>query len=307
MKPPSRNARVRFSGANRALATCAALLCLALVVAFLAHGDPQESSQTAETRRPEAVSPEPPAHPGSRRVEHEASLQPGFPAGIRLWGEMNGLKAIDALGERLPEVAAFYGWTPEKLEEHLRADSELHVNRSGQLFYACGLNCGHGGYPQPADPAMNIADIAPTDPAPYDTSQAFLLHSRPGANRVIYLDFNGHVDNTTGNWKDGASAPPYNISGSDPATFSEEEKNRIIEIWQRVAEDFSIYQIDVTTEEPPIEALRKTSTNDAAYGIRVRLKSGCSLLGVYRRHGNRREKHRRGHQPRGGALAWFAS
>ena len=116
---------------------------------------------------------------------------------------------------------------------------------------------------------MIAESIGPTDPGPFDTSEAFLLHSRPGANRVIYLDFDGHVDNTPGNWKDGASAPPYNISGSNSATFSTTERNRIIEIWQRVAEDFSMYAIDVTTEEPAIEALRKTSSGDSAYGIRV--------------------------------------
>jgi autotransporter-associated beta strand protein len=86
---------------------------------------------------------------------------------------------------------------------------------------------------------------------------------------VIYLDFDGHVDNTPGNWKDGAYAPPYNIPNSDPNTFSTDERNRIIEIWQRVAEDFSMYQINVTTQEPNIEDLRKTSSSDARYGIRV--------------------------------------
>ena len=110
---------------------------------------------------------------------------------------------------------------------------------------------------------MIAESIGPTDPAPFDTSEAFLLHSRPGANRVIYLDFDGHVDNTPGNWKDGASAPPYNVPNSDPNTFSTDERNRIIEIWQRVAEDFSMYAIDVTTEDPGIEALRKTNSSDA--------------------------------------------
>lgn len=210
-----------------------------------------------------------PAHFGSRSVGHEqAALEPGFPANIRLLGEMNGMKAVAALGERLPEVAAFYGWTPKMLEEHLRADPELRVTRSGQLFYACGLNCGHGGHPQATEPAMETASIAPTDPAPYDTSQAFLLHSRPGANRVIHLDFDGHTDNTPGYWKDGAASPAYNISGNNPAIFEEDERNHIIEIWQRVAEDFAMFDIDVTTEDPGSEALRKSSSGDAKFGIR---------------------------------------
>jgi autotransporter-associated beta strand protein len=194
--------------------------------------------------------------------------EPGFPAGIKLPDKARGEAAIAALGARLPEVASFYGKSPQQLREVFRADHSLWVDPTGQLFYACELNCADCAHEAPPADEV-IAEIGPTDPTWPNTDDAFLLHSRPGANRVIYLDFNGHVDNTTGNWKDGASAPPYNISGSDPATFSEEEKNRIIEIWQRVAEDFSIYQIDVTTEEPPIEALRKTSTNDAAYGIRV--------------------------------------
>ena len=181
---------------------------------------------------------------------------------------MNGLKAIAALGKRLPEVAAFYGWTPKMLEEHLRADSELHVTRSGQLFYACGLNCAHGGHPQATEPAMDTASIAPTDPAPYDSSQAFLLHSRPGANRVIHLDFDGHTDNTPGFWKAGAASPAYNISGNNPAIFEEDERNHIIEIWQRVAEDYAMFDIDVTTEDPGTEALRKTSSSDAKFGMR---------------------------------------
>jgi autotransporter-associated beta strand protein len=215
------------------------------------------------------VSSAQPAHFGSRRVEHEqAALEHGFPANIRLLGEMNGLRAIAALGDRLPEVAAFYGWTPKMLEEHLRVDPELRVTRSGQLVYACGLNCGHGGHPQATEPAMETASIEPTDPAPYDTSQAFLLHSRPGANRVIHLDFDGHTDTTPGYWKDGAASPAYNISGNNPAIFEEDERNHIIEIWQRVAEDYAMFEIDVTTEDPGTEALRKTSSSDAKFGMR---------------------------------------
>lgn len=213
------------------------------------------------------------ANLASRQVEHEqVPLEPGFPEGIRLIGEMHGMQAVTALGERLPEVAAAYGKTPEALRKHLRADPSLRVNRSGQLFYACAMLCTHDHAVKAKGAAEateeELASIGPTDPSPYDTTQAFLLHSRPGANRVIYLDFNGHTDTTTGWWKDGAYSPAYNISGDDPAVFSTDERNRIIEIWQRISEDYSMYDIDVTTEEPNIEALRKTSTGDAQYGIR---------------------------------------
>ncbi len=203
-------------------------------------------------------------------------LEPGFPLGIRLMGEMQGREAITALGGRLHEVAAFYGKTPEQLQRELRADPSLRVNRSGQLFYACAMHGAHDHSVQ----AMEAADadsIGPTDAGPFDPSQAFLLHSRPGANRVIYLDFDGHTDTTPGGWEDGAYAPVYNISGNNTAIFEDDERYRIIEIWQRVAEDFSMYDIDVTTEDPGVERLRKSSTSDAQYGMRCCIGGSGSL------------------------------
>ncbi|MCB1129897.1 MAG: autotransporter-associated beta strand repeat-containing protein [Verrucomicrobiae bacterium] len=199
----------------------------------------------------------------------QVTSEPGFPAGIHLPAKARGEAAIAALGARLPEVAAFHGKSPQQLRKHFRSDPSLWVDEGGELFFACPPECGDCAKAEAPEAGPTAESIEPTDPPPYDTSEAFLLHSRPGANRVIYLDFDGHVDNTPGWWKDGASAPAYNIPNSNPANFSAEELNRIIEIWQRVAEDYSMYEIDVTTEEPDIEDLKKTSSDDARYGIRV--------------------------------------
>jgi hypothetical protein len=82
-------------------------------------------------------------------------------------------------------------------------------------------------------------------------SQTFLLHSRPGAPNVIYLDFDGHTITGTG-WNsttDPLVAKPYDIDGT-PGGFGSEELARIGEIWHRVAEDLAPFNIDVTTEEP---------------------------------------------------------
>jgi autotransporter-associated beta strand protein len=196
----------------------------------------------------------------------EVPVEPGFPAGMRLAAEARGEAAIAALGNRLPEVAAFYGKSPQQLRRSFQTDDSLWVNPEGQLFYACDLQCADCGHAETAEVAAK--SIAPTDPSPYDTSEAFLLHSRPGARRVIHLDFDGHTDNTPGYWKAGAASPAYNISGNNPAIFEDDERNHIIEIWQRVAEDYAMFDIDVTTEEPNIEALRKTSSSDALFGMR---------------------------------------
>ena len=198
--------------------------------------------------------------------------RPEFPIGIRLPAAAGGEAAIGALGNRLPEVASHYRKTPEELRALFRADHCLQINTEGRLFYACEL---HG--PAAAAAEALSATFGPTDPAPFPTEEAFLLHSRPGANRVIYLDFDGHTDNTPGYWKAGAASPAYNISGNNPAVFEDEERNNIIEIWQRVAEDYAMFDINVTTEEPNIEALRKTSSSDAQFGMRCVIGGSGSI------------------------------
>ena len=84
---------------------------------------------------------------------------------------------------------------------------------------------------------------------------AFNLHSRPGATNVVYLDFTGHYLTATA-WNNNADgtttdyqALPFDKDG-DNSTFSDLERADIAEIWHRVAEDFSSFDIDVTTEEP---------------------------------------------------------
>ena len=97
----------------------------------------------------------------------------------------------------------------------------------------------------------------------------FLLHSNPGATKRIFLDLDGHT--TTGTfWLNGATivTPAYDID-SNPSSFSSTELANIREIWERVSEDFLPFNIDVTTEDPGIEALRKVGNSDTEWGIRV--------------------------------------
>jgi len=104
----------------------------------------------------------------------------------------------------------------------------------------------------------------------YPMADTFKLHSRPAATRKIYLDFNGHVT-PAGIWND-ASDPdmvnaPWSIDGSPD--FSDAEKAVVQETFRRVAEHFAPWNVDVTTEDPGVESLRKTSLGDLNYGIRV--------------------------------------
>jgi hypothetical protein len=103
-------------------------------------------------------------------------------------------------------------------------------------------------------------------------ADTFLLHSLPTANHTIYLDFDGHVtEGTTWNSQSGISSivsPAYD-PGNNGASFTDAELTQIQGIWKRVAEDFSPFEINVTTEDPGAAALSKTGGSDTQWGSRV--------------------------------------
>ena len=189
--------------------------------------------------------------------------EPAFPA-LNLGKGTRGAAIISALGTRLPEVARFYGMAETELGGLCLRDRDLRADRSGRLLYACQ------GITALAPTAQNAGTNALLT---YPAAETFRLHSKPGMNRVLYLDFNGHTTSSTSwntNFTGGAAftTPVYNTDGN-AASFSEGEQANIQEIWKRVSEDYAAWDVDVTTEEPPLESLRKTTSTDPAYGIRV--------------------------------------
>jgi len=96
--------------------------------------------------------------------------------------------------------------------------------------------------------------------------------SLPGANQTIYLDFNGHT--TTGtSWNSSygvtsINSPAYSTD-ADTANFSASELSTIQQVWKRVAEDFAPFNVNVTTVEPVIDDLQKTSSTDTRWGVRA--------------------------------------
>jgi hypothetical protein len=70
-----------------------------------------------------------------------------------------------------------------------------------------------------------------------------------------------------------------------PGTFSTAELQRIQAIWQRVAEDFAPFDVNVTTEAPAPDKLTRSSSTDQVFGTTVLItkSSGvynCSCGGV---------------------------
>jgi PKD repeat protein len=174
----------------------------------------------------------------------------------RVYGE----QAVAALGNRLPEVAAWYGMSTADFARMLREDSTAWLDRGGRLFYIEQA-------PQAAEP-FNPTD--PLQPALFPLDQTFTLNSRPGSKRVIYLDFDGHqTTGTAWNASYGSliNSPAY-TTDTDPA-FSTAELQNIQTMWKQVAEDYAPFDVNVTTQDPGPAAITRSGTGDEYYGTRV--------------------------------------
>ena len=123
-----------------------------------------------------------------------------------------------------------------------------------------------------ADTDQNAAATSSLSPpnAPFSLGDPFTLSSRPSATKTIYLDFDGAT--TGGYWADiySSDAPfdtPVYDSDGDATSFSDTELAEIQEMVLRVADDFSPFDVNVTTAEPP--ALDLMNNGDGRWGVRV--------------------------------------
>lgn len=98
-------------------------------------------------------------------------------------------------------------------------------------------------------------------------SETFALHSLPGARHTVYLDFDGGAVNDPAWSSSTINVNPFSLDAVN--AFSDSELATIQRTWEVVAEDFRPFGVDVTTELPDIERLRKTGTGDTEWGIRV--------------------------------------
>ena len=121
---------------------------------------------------------------------------------------------------------------------------------------------------------QNNDDAEEQSAPPFPLANTFLLNSNPSADMTIYLDFNGNVTTGTG-WQSGATftSPAYDRDG-DPTTFNADEREQIQRSWQRVVEDFSPFNVNITTQEPDIERLRNTGGGDTQWGVRMVISGG---------------------------------
>lgn len=200
-------------------------------------------------------------------------------------GLEHGQGAINKLGARLPAVAQKYGKSAEQLRRQFLEDPTLYVDDTDSLLFVDDAT----------EQAQSVAGDAPVvSAAPFAYSQTFQLHSRPGSPHVIYLDFDGYVTsgtawNTSYTGGQPINSTPFSLD-SDPTTFNTQEMDAIQYIWQRVAEDYAPFDVDVTTQDPGDAAIFRSDSSDNYYGARAVISptnftgsniGGIAYVGVY--------------------------
>ena len=208
-------------------------------------------------------------------------VKPAFPQMLLLDRESRGQRAIDQLGLRLPEVADWYGKSADQFRDMMLSDKTHRLDKRGRLFVVEEIDRPLPATTAPAG-SQGLLDgtLAPL-------SDTFLLHSRPGAKRTIVLNFKGATLTGTA-WNSNGNtltAKPFDMDGIVSTAFSNAELERMQYIWQRVAEDFAPFDVDVTTEMVTQDKITRSSSTDDVFGTVVLITNrtgvySCSCGGV---------------------------
>jgi hypothetical protein len=194
---------------------------------------------------------------------------------------VSGERAVDALTDAgaVQQAAAGVDLSPRAYTAMLRDDPRLRVDDCAGTFAV------DPAQPEPAGPFAEgvVAAGGVTDTGALDSSgDAFALSSRPGSTKTLYLDFRG-MRMTAVSWNRWAgnpdfTLPPFSLD-ADGTTFSAAEQDAVRGIWIRVAEDYAPFDINVTTADPGLPAIDRTSSADAVYGTRVLVTSDTYMYG----------------------------
>ena len=183
-------------------------------------------------------------------------------------------QASAATDADITKAAKLAGIDIAKLKLVSKRDKDLRIGKkTGAAFYACRRTA--------------TKTVNPSDPESFTTAtlfpftKTFLLHSRPGASKVIYLDFNGHtIKGALWNTDLVATSivvPAFDIDGK-VGTFNYAEHAMIQKIWKEISDSFAAFDVDVTTQDPGVENVRKSSVGDTTYGSRVCFGGKSSYL-----------------------------
>jgi hypothetical protein len=122
----------------------------------------------------------------------------------------------------------------------------MQVDKQGSIYY---VDTFHASTTKRAQPATAGGSL----PAGINAGNVFKLHSNPGAGHTIFVDFDGAAISGTA-WNETAGIPTWKTrsydTDGDTDSFSAAEIGAMVEIWQRIADNYAPFDVDVTTEDP---------------------------------------------------------
>ena len=126
-----------------------------------------------------------------------------------------------------------------------------------------------------SEPQFPVANDGQTDEGPVEAAltnaDTFKLHSKPGSRYTIFMDFDGGITEGTA-WNNSTGIETLidiaYTRNSDSSSFTNSELSEIRNLWKLVAEDYAPFDVDVTTEDPGLDALTKSGSGDTTWGIR---------------------------------------
>jgi len=126
----------------------------------------------------------------------------------------------------------------------------LHTDPDGAIYYVDAFTLPASAEAANSEPVTAAATV-PVTPFP----SGLIFHSKPGAPNTIYLNFVGMTVTGTA-WNSSEKRTSFQAVAfsmdADFTTFSDAEQTAIRRIWQRVAEDYAPFDVDVTTEKPAV-------------------------------------------------------
>ncbi|MES2982348.1 MAG: MBG domain-containing protein [Verrucomicrobiota bacterium] len=151
-------------------------------------------------------------------------------------------------------------WLHQLTFKAFDAAEHLRVDDNGGVFMICPD--GHGkcdGHTHETQTVSESVESAPETTSETPTTQQASVsinsppayNSKPGAAHHLYLDFNGAI--VAGKaWNTAYGVTSWNCPawGNDgfSTTFSDSEQAAMKEVWQRMAEDYAPFDINVTTD-----------------------------------------------------------
>ncbi len=175
-------------------------------------------------------------------------------------GSLNGQAAIRHHASQLESIAQRHGMTAAQLATLVRSDLSTYITTDGRVLNVCPR--------APDEPDAHNPNSPPIARGGIDLNDFLDLESNPGAPKTLYLDFDGHHSVNDG-WGHNIVFPAWDRSGNT-AEFTDAEKQEIINTWLEVVEDHAVFSnLNVTTKDPGLAALTKSSGADTTFGIRV--------------------------------------